>query len=153
MFKLQKRIYRAYVNGDVKKGKRLQKTLINSYNSRLLAVRKVSQDNRGKATAGVDKVKSLTPIKRLAMAEELKPSDKAKPIRRVWIPKPGRDEKRPLGIPVMRDRAAQALVQARMRQSVADATWKQSFLRCFRTTMGMEIRAKFLRIPPWKGSA
>ena len=112
VFKLQKRIYRAYVNGDVKKGKRLQKTLINSYNSRLLAVRKVSQDNRGKATAGVDKVKSLTPIKRLAMAEELKPSDKAKPIRRVWIPKPGRDEKRPLGIPVMRDRAAQALVKA-----------------------------------------
>ena len=82
-FKLQKRIYRAYVNGDVKKGKRLQKTLINSYNSRLLAVRKVSQDNRGKATAGVDKVKSLTPTKRLAMAENLKPSDKAKPIRRV----------------------------------------------------------------------
>ena len=112
VFKLQKRIYRAYVNGDVKKGKRLQKTLINSYNSRLLAVRKVSQDNRGKATAGVDKVKSLTPIKRLAMAEDLKPSDKAQPIRRVWIPKPGKDEKRPLGIPVMRDRAAQALVKA-----------------------------------------
>ena len=111
-FKLQKRIYRAYVNGDVKKAKRLQKTLINSYNSRLLAVRKVSQDNRGKATAGVDKVKSLTPIKRLAMAEDLKPSDKAQPIRRVWIPKPGKDEKRPLGIPVMRDRAAQALVKA-----------------------------------------
>ena len=111
VFKLQKRIYRAYVNGDVKKGKRLQKTLINSYNSRLLAVRKVSQDNHGKATAGVDQVKSLTPIKRLAMAENLKPSEKAKPIRRVWIPKPGRDEKRPLGIPVMRDRAAQALVK------------------------------------------
>ena len=112
VFKLQKRIYRAYVNGDVKKGKRLQKTLINSYNSRLLAVRKVSQDNRGKATAGVDKVKSLTPTKRLAMAENLKPSDKAQPIRRVWIPKPGKKEKRPLGIPVMRDRATQALVKA-----------------------------------------
>ena len=112
MFKLQKRIYRAYVNGDVKKGKRLQKTLINSYNSRLLSVRKVSQDNRGKATAGVDKVKSLTPIKRLVMAENLKPSDKAQPIRRAWIPKPGKKEKRPLGIPVMRDRATQALVKA-----------------------------------------
>ena len=111
-FKLQKRIYRAYESGDVKKGKRLQKTLINSYNSKLLAVRKVSQDNRGKTTAGVDKVKSLTPIKRLAMAEDLKPSDKAQPIRRVWIPKPGKKEKRPLGIPIMRDRATQALVKA-----------------------------------------
>ena len=112
VFKLQKRIYRAYENGDVKKGRRLQKTLIKSYNNRLLAVRKVSQDNRGKATAGVDKVKSLTPKQRLAMAEYLKPRDKAKPIRRVWIPKPGKKEKRPLGIPVMRDRAVQALVKA-----------------------------------------
>jgi RNA-directed DNA polymerase len=121
-FKLQKRIYRAYVNGDVKKGKRLQKTLINSYNSRLLSVRKVSQDNRGKATAGVDKVKSLTPIKRLAMAENLKPGDNAKPIRRVWIPKPGKEEKRPLGIPVMRDRAAQALVKAAL-----EPQWEWNF--------------------------
>ncbi len=122
VFKLQKRIYRAYVNGDVKKGKRLQKTLINSYNSRLLAVRKVSQDNRGKATAGVDKVKSLTPIKRLAMAEDLKPRDKAQPIRRVWIPKPGKEEKRPLGIPVMRDRAVQALVKA-----AVEPRWEGTF--------------------------
>jgi RNA-directed DNA polymerase len=36
---------------------------------------------------------------------------KAKPVRRVWIPKPGKPEKRPLGIPVMRDRAYQALVK------------------------------------------
>lgn len=72
----------------------------------------MSQDNRGNATAGVDKVKSLTPTKRLAMAEDLKPSDKAQPIKRVWIPKPGKKEKRPLGIPVMRDRATQALVKA-----------------------------------------
>jgi len=31
VWKLQKRIYRAYVNGDVKQGRRLQKTLIKSY--------------------------------------------------------------------------------------------------------------------------
>nr|MDJ0536881.1 reverse transcriptase N-terminal domain-containing protein [Xenococcaceae cyanobacterium MO_207.B15] len=45
VFKMQKRIYRAYASGDVKKGRRLQKTLINSYYNRLLAVRKVTQDN------------------------------------------------------------------------------------------------------------
>ena len=128
VFKMQKRIYRAYASGDVKKGRRLQKTLINSYYNRLLAVRKVTQDNQGRKTAGVDKVKSLTPKQRLQLANNLKIGDKSQPIRRVWIPKPGKDEKRcsavlgvspmsdcikkrPLGIPVMSDRAVQALTK------------------------------------------
>ena len=98
---MQKRIFQAYVNGDVRKGRRLQKTLIKSYYNRLLSVRKVSQDNSGKKTAGVDRVKFLTPKQRLEMAQNLKLGNKAKPIRRVWIPKPGKDEKRPLGIPTM----------------------------------------------------
>ncbi len=72
VFKLQKRIYRAYVNDDVQKGRRLQKTLINSYYNRLLSVRKVSQDNSGKKTAGVDKVKSLTPKQRFELALRFK---------------------------------------------------------------------------------
>lgn len=45
------------------------------------------------------------------MVEELKLGSKPKPTRRVWIDKPGRDEKRPLGIPTMYDRALQALVK------------------------------------------
>ena len=122
VFKLQKRIYRAYVNGDVRKGRRLQKTLIKSYYNRLLSIRKVSQDNQGKKTAGVDKVKNLTPKQRLIMAENLIPSDKSKPIRRVWIPKPGKKEKRPLGIPTMRDRAVQALVKAAI-----EPEWESKF--------------------------
>ena len=122
VFKLQKRIYQAYVNGDVKKGRRLQKTLIKSYYNRLLSVRKVSQDNQGRKTAGVDKVKSLTPKQRLAMAENLEPEDKSKPIRRVWIPKPGKKEQRPLGIPVMRDRAVQALVKTAL-----EPEWESKF--------------------------
>ena len=101
VFKLQKRIYRAYVNGDVKQGRRLQKTLIKSYYNRLLSVRLVTQDNSGKKTAGVDKVKSLTPKQRFQLANDLKLGDKSLPIRRVWIPKPGKNEKRPLGIPTM----------------------------------------------------
>lgn len=122
VWKLQKRIYRAYVNGDVKKGRRLQKTLIKSYYNRLLSVRKVTQDNRGKKTAGVDRVKSLNPKQRLEMAKNLKLGTKSKPIRRVWIPKPGKDEKRPLGIPVMLDRAAQALVK-----SALEPEWEAKF--------------------------
>ncbi len=122
VFKMQKRIYRAYISGDVRKGRRLQKTLIKSYYNRLLAVRKVTQDNQGKKTAGVDKVKSLTPKQRLELAEKLKLGDKSQPIRRVWIPKPGRFEKRPLGIPVMRERAAQALAQAAL-----EPQWEAKF--------------------------
>ena len=122
VWKLQKRIYRAYISGDVRKGRRLQKTLINSYYNRLVSVRKVTQDNSGKKTAGVDKVKSLTPKQRLELAENLKLGDKSKPIRRVWIPKPGRDEKRPLGIPVMRDRAVQALAKAAL-----EPEWEAKF--------------------------
>ncbi|BAZ45999.1 putative reverse transcriptase [Chondrocystis sp. NIES-4102] len=122
VFKLQKRIYKAYVDGDIKKGRRLQKTLIKSYSNQLLSVRKVTQDNQGKKTAGVDRVKSLNPQQRLKLAQNLKLENKAKPIRRVWIPKPGKDEKRPLGIPVMRDRAAQALAK-----SALEPEWEAKF--------------------------
>jgi len=56
-------------------------------------------------------VKSLTPPQRLRLARELTLDLKATPVRRVWIPKPGTEEPRPLGIPVMDDRAAQALAK------------------------------------------
>ncbi|XWK91446.1 MAG: group II intron reverse transcriptase/maturase [Phormidium sp.] len=111
VFKLQKRIYRASNCGDVKTVRRLQKTLIRSWYARLLATRKVTQDNKGKRTAGVDGEKSLTPAARLALAKRLRLTGKSKPTRRVWIPKPGTEEKRPLGIPTMYDRALQALVK------------------------------------------
>lgn len=109
--KLQKRIYRASQRGDVKAYRRLQKTLMKSWSARCLAVRRVTQDNKGKKTAGVDGIKSLRPSQRLELVGNLKLGSKVKPTRRVWIPKPGTDEKRPLGIPIMYDRALQALVK------------------------------------------
>jgi retron-type reverse transcriptase len=105
VFKLQKRIFKASSRGDVKAVRRLQKTLMRSWSGKCLAVRKVTQDNQGKKTAGVDGVKSLSPQSRLALVTQLKVTGKSKPTRRVWIDKPGKVEKRPLGIPTMFDRA------------------------------------------------
>lgn len=112
VFKLQTRIYAASRRGDVKLVRLLQKTLIRSWSNRVLAVRRVTQENQGKKTAGVDGIKSLSPEARMKLVGQLKLTGKSKPTRRVWIPKPGRDEKRPLGIPTIYDRALQAVLKA-----------------------------------------
>lgn len=101
IFKLQKRIYQASSRGDVKTVRRLQKLLMKSWSAKCIAVRRVTQENQGKKTAGVDGVKSLSPEDRMKLVGQLKLASKAKPTRRVWIPKPGTEEKRPLGIPMV----------------------------------------------------
>ncbi len=122
VWKLQKRIFRASIRGDVKAVRRLQKTLMRSWSAKCLAVRKVTQDNQGKKTAGLDGIKSLTPNARLALANQLKLTGKSKPTIRVWIDKPGKAEKRPLGIPTMHDRALQALVKL-----ILEPEWEARF--------------------------
>jgi len=113
VYRLQKRIYRASLRGDEKAVHSLERLLMKSKAARTLAVRKVTQDNQGKRTAGVDGVKSVEPAKRLVMVEQLRDCKtiKPKPTRRVWIPKPGKTEKRGLGIPTMLDRAHQCLAK------------------------------------------
>jgi RNA-directed DNA polymerase len=110
-FKLSKRIFQASERGDVKAVRKLQKTLIRSWSAKCIAVRRVTQDNKGKNTAGVDGVKILTPRHRMNLVGKLHLTGKAKPTRRVNIPKPGTNETRPLGIPTINDRALQALVK------------------------------------------
>lgn len=122
VFKLQKRIFRASSRGDLKVVRRLQKTLMRSWSAKMLAVRRVTQDNQGKKTSGIDGIKSLTPVQRLALVQKLELKGKAKPTRRVWIDKPVTDEKRPLGIPTMYDRASQALVKLAL-----EAEWEARF--------------------------
>lgn len=101
VFKLQKRIYAASRRGEIKTVRKIQKTLMRSWSCKVLAVRRVTTENRGKKTAGVDGVKSLSPEERMNLVGQLKLTGKSKPTRRVWIPKPGKDEKRPLGIPTI----------------------------------------------------
>ena len=116
------RIYKASRRGDVKLVRRLQKLLIKSQAAKSLAVRRVTQDNQGRKTAGVDGVKSLTPKQRLILVNKLTLGSKVVPTRRVWIPKPGKKEKRPLGIPTMYDRALQGLVKL-----VLEPEWEARF--------------------------
>ena len=120
--KLQKRIFQASNRDDVKLVRKLQKLLISSRSARLLAVRRVTQDNQGKKTAGIDGVKSLSPKQRLVLVDKIKLGTKATPTRRVWIPKPGTTEERPLGIPTMNDRALQALIKL-----VLEPEWEARF--------------------------
>ncbi len=109
------RIYRASQRGNQRAVHKLQKLLMKSEAARLLAVRRVTQENQGKKTAGVDGVKSVRPKERLLMARHIHPTYwqhiKAQPVRRVWIPKPGKSEKRPLGIPTVFERARQCLAK------------------------------------------
>ena len=111
LYKLQKRIYQASIRGNVTKVRQLQKLLIKSRSAKYLAVRKVTQDNKGHKTAGVDGVKSLTPKQRFDLVDKITLGSKVSPVRRVWIPKPGKEEKRPLGISTMHDRAVQCLAK------------------------------------------
>ncbi|MDJ0745051.1 MAG: group II intron reverse transcriptase/maturase [Xenococcaceae cyanobacterium MO_167.B27] len=122
VYKLQKRIYKASRRGEVKLVRRLQKLLIKSWAAKCLAVRRVTQENQGKKTAGVDGVKSLSPKQRLTLVNKLKLGTKVAPTRRVWIPKPGKEEKRPLGIPTMYDRALQGLIKL-----VLEPEWEALF--------------------------
>src|SRR6266852_1583908 len=90
VYRIQKRIFRAEQCGNQRAVQKLQKLLMKSRAARMLAVRRVTQDNQGKKTAGIDGVKSVAPAGRLALAEAIHPKRmskrKPKPLRRVWIP-------------------------------------------------------------------
>jgi len=95
--------------------------LISSWAAKALSIRRVTQDNQGKKTAGVDGVKSLTPKQRFASSNKISLGSKVKPTRRVWIPKPGTDEERPLGILTMEDRAMSRVSQTGVRTRMGSA--------------------------------
>ncbi len=111
--RLQERIYRATERREWKKVRSLQKLRARAMSNKLLAIRRVTQDNQGKHTPGVAGRVYDTPEARLALSQErftLKDYH-PKPVRRVFIPK-GDGRQRPLGIPTVKDRVRQAIVKA-----------------------------------------
>jgi RNA-directed DNA polymerase len=107
--RLQARIAKAVKEGIWHLVKRLQYLLTHSFYAKLLAIKKVNT-NKGKGTAGIDGETWSSPQSRMKAAFCL--TDKqyvAKPLKRVFIEKPGKKTKRPLGIPTIYDRSMQAL--------------------------------------------
>jgi RNA-directed DNA polymerase len=112
--RLRQRIFTASKAQDLKKVRNLQKLMLRSRANTLLSVRRVTERNAGRLTAGVDGEVVLTPEAKAKLADrvhQMAEPFKAMPVRRVYIPKAGsRAKRRPLGIPVIADRAHQARV-------------------------------------------
>ena len=110
--RLRQRIFTASKAGDLARVRRLQRLMLGSRSNALVSVRRVTERNAGRLTAGVDGEVVLTPEAKLALADRIQHDTepfKAMPVRRVYIPKPS-GKRRPLGIPVIVDRAHQARV-------------------------------------------
>ncbi|MET8100436.1 group II intron reverse transcriptase/maturase [Streptomyces sp. NPDC005236] len=110
--RLRKRIFTASQAGDLKKVRNLQKLMLRSRSNTLLSVRRVTEINAGRVTAGVDGKVVLLSQSKAALAHWVHHRARPwipKPVKRVFIPKPGTMKKRGLGIPVIVDRCLQAV--------------------------------------------
>ncbi len=106
--RLQMRIAKAVKEKRYGRVKTLQWLLTKSYYAKLLAIKRVTS-NKGKRTAGVDKVIWTTAKQKTEAVRTLnRKGYRPQPLRRIYIPKKN-GKKRPLSIPTMTDRAMQAL--------------------------------------------
>ncbi|HUI60064.1 MAG TPA: reverse transcriptase N-terminal domain-containing protein [Steroidobacteraceae bacterium] len=99
--RLRQRIFTASQAGDLPRVRNLQKLMLRSRANTLLSVRRVTERNAGRLTAGIDGEVVLTPEAKMDLAERVQRSPEpltAQPVRRVYIPKPGSQKRRPLGI-------------------------------------------------------
>jgi RNA-directed DNA polymerase len=109
--RLRQRIFTATQAGDLKRVRNLQKLMLRSRANALLSVRRVTELNAGRKTAGVDGRVVLVEEEKAEMAAWLQRDTatwRPRPVKRVFIPK-GNGKRRGLGIPVIADRALQAL--------------------------------------------
>ncbi|HMF30630.1 MAG TPA: group II intron reverse transcriptase/maturase [Candidatus Lokiarchaeia archaeon] len=110
--RLQERTFRASREGKWRKMKHLQRLLALSWTAKVLAIRDVTERSSGRFTPGIDGKVYLTADVREQLCREKFDyrTHQPSPSRRSYIPKPS-GGKRPLGIPIMRDRVMQAIVK------------------------------------------
>ncbi|WP_027628829.1 group II intron reverse transcriptase/maturase [Ruminiclostridium cellobioparum] len=123
--KLRQRIFRAEQLGQKRKVRKLQRLMIRSKANLLLSIKRVTQLNKGKQTAGIDGSTVLTSEDRKKLYNQIKDYDikyiRPKPVKRVYIPKKN-GKMRPLGIPIIRDRIFQNIVK-----NALEPQWEAKF--------------------------
>ncbi|MBV9173324.1 MAG: group II intron reverse transcriptase/maturase [Chloroflexi bacterium] len=125
---LRQRIFRATQQQEWQKVRDLQKLLLRSTANLVLSVRQVTQVNAGRRTPGVDGQVVETAAQRMRLVRRLQadPPHRARPVRRVYIPKSdGSGRLRPLGIPTIADRVRQHVVTTALEPS-----WEARFEPC-----------------------
>lgn len=140
----------AYKEGNLRKLHRLQYEAVMSFEFRAYSVRKVCSNN-GRKTPGVDNILWNSPGLKFKAISELRlvvlhpKKYKPKLIKRVWIPKPGSGELRPLGIPTMVDRAAQTLISLVLDPVVEEISDRYSYgFRKHKSAHDAITRVRFL---------
>ncbi|WP_051343995.1 group II intron reverse transcriptase/maturase [Alicyclobacillus herbarius] len=108
VLRLQRQLAHAVENGNRKAVRHYKWLIRTSHHVKLLAIRHVTQENRGRRTPGVDGKTYTTPEKRRELCELVNLRPRPYPVRRVYIRKKN-GKLRPLGIPTMHDRVCQAI--------------------------------------------
>jgi len=113
--RLRQRIFKAVQDGDLARARNLQKLMLRSWSNTLVSVRRATQRNAGRKTAGIDGEVALTAPARMDVAVRVHRAIRSwrpRAVRRVYVPKAGNRAKlRPLGIPVITDRCHQGRVR------------------------------------------